>query len=279
MSYLDELKRRNVIRSIAAYLALSWLIIQVAETVMPLFELGAGAVRAVVIVLAVGIVPVAALAWRFELTPAGIKRDREVDRDAPGMRELGRRLDRVFLLVLAVAVGYFAIDKFVLDPARDRAREEVAEQRGRSSALLESYGTKSIAVLPFVNMSSDPEQEYFSDGIAEEVLNLLARISELRVISRSSSFTFKDQDLPMPEIARQPERRSHPRRQRAQVRPQDSRDGAADRNSNRYPSLVAGLRPRARRYLRHPGRDRCRCRRQSEAHPARRTADGATDRS
>ena len=203
MSYLDELKRRNVIRSIVAYLALSWLIIQVAETVMPLFALGAGVVRAVVIVLAVGIVPVAALAWSFELTPAGIKRDREVDRDAPGMRELGRRLDRVFLLVLAVAVGYFAIDKFVLDPARDRAREEVAEQRGRSSALLESYGTKSIAVLPFVNMSSDPEQEYFSDGIAEEVLNLLARISELRVISRSSSFTFKGQDLPMPEIARQ----------------------------------------------------------------------------
>jgi adenylate cyclase len=203
MSYLDELKRRNVIRSIAAYLALSWLIIQVAETVMPLFELGAGAVRAVVIVLAVGIVPVAALAWSFELTPAGIQRDRNVDRNAPGMRELGRRLDRVFLLVLAIAVGYFAIDKFVLDPARDRTREEVAEQRGRSSALLESYGIKSIAVLPFVNMSSDPEQEYFSDGIAEEVLNLLTRITELRVISRSSSFTFKGQDLPMPEIAGQ----------------------------------------------------------------------------
>lgn len=90
-----------------------------------------------------------------------------------------------FMLVLAV--GFFAVDKFILDPARDTLKIEAATQKGRTEAVLKSYGDKSIAVLAFSDMSPDHDQEYFSDGIAEELLNVLATIRELRVISRSSA--------------------------------------------------------------------------------------------
>src|SRR5690606_4161109 len=112
-----------------------------------------------------------------------------------------RILDRAIVTLLADRLAYFTIDKFVLDPARDAANLEAAQQRGRAEALVESYGDQSIAVLPFVNLSADPEQEYFGDGMAEEILNVLARIPELRVISRSSAFTFKGKNLKLNEIA------------------------------------------------------------------------------
>jgi adenylate cyclase len=113
---------------------------------------------------------------------------------------------------LALALGFFAFDKFVLDPQREAAIQqqtaaqlasatENARKDGRTEALVESFGDKSIAVLPFANMSSDAEQEYFSDGISEEVLNLLAKIPELRVISRQSSFSFKGQNIEIGDIA------------------------------------------------------------------------------
>jgi len=110
--------------------------------------------------------------------------------------------------VLALALGYFAVDKFVLDPQREAAQQEQktaevtkARQEGRTEGLVESYGDKSIAVLPFVNMSSDVEQEYFSDGISEELLNLLAKIPQLRVISRSSAFSYKGKDIKLAQVA------------------------------------------------------------------------------
>jgi len=203
MSLLDELKRRNVIRVASAYAVTAWLLIQVAETVFPVFGFGQTAVRLVVIILIVGIVPVLALAWVFEWTPEGLKLDSDASVDADTRRTTSRLLDKAFLVLLALAVGYFAIDKFVFDPARDTAREQAATERGRSEAITGFYGDRSIAVLAFVNMSSDPEQEFFADGISEEILNLLARIRELRVISRSSAFTFKGKDIEIPEIAEQ----------------------------------------------------------------------------
>ena len=202
MSFLAELKRRNVFRVAAAYIAVAWLLIQVVETLFPMFDLSEAAARTVVIVLAIGFIPVLILSWVFELTPDGFKRDSEVDRGTPSAVAMGKRLDRIVIVALVLAVGYFAVDKFVFDPARDVAREQAAREEGRTEALVGSYGNRSIAVLPFVNMSSDPEQEFFSDGIAEELLNLLARIPELRVISRSSAFSFKGSDLEIPEIAR-----------------------------------------------------------------------------
>jgi TolB-like protein len=201
MSLFNELKRRNVIRVASAYAVTAWLLIQVAETIFPLFGLTQSAVRIVVIVLVVGAVPVLAISWAFEWTPDGLKLDSDVADNSDTRKTSGRFLDRTVLVVLALAVGYFAVDKFVFDPARDAAREQKVAERARSEAITGYYGNRSIAVLPFVNMSSDPEQEFFAEGISEEVLNLLAKIRELRVISRSSAFTFKGQDIEIPEIA------------------------------------------------------------------------------
>jgi len=203
LSFLNELKRRNVLRVGAAYIVSSWLLIQVAETIFPLFGFGDTPARLAVIVLAIGFIPSLIISWVFEITPEGLKRDADVDREQSISRTTGKKLDRIILVVLALALGYFAFDKFVLDPARDQARVETARQEGRSEALVESYGEKSIAVLPFVNMSDDAGNEYFSDGISEELLNLLAQTPELRVISRSSSFSFKGKDIAIPEVAKQ----------------------------------------------------------------------------
>lgn len=203
MSLFNELKRRNVFRIGAAYVVTAWLIIQVVETIFPAFGFGDAAVRIVVIVLAIGIIPALILAWAFELTSQGLKKETDIDRSLPASPKAGKNLDRAIMMVLALALSFFAFDKFVLDPSRDESRVEAARQEGRTEALVESFGDKSIAVLPFVNMSSDPEQEYFSDGITEELLSLLARIPELRVISRSSSFTFKGKEIDITQVAEQ----------------------------------------------------------------------------
>ena len=200
-SIFAELKRRNVLRVGAAYVVAAWLLIQVAETIFPLFGFGDGPARIVVVVLAVGFIPVLIFAWAFELTPEGLKKDKEVDRSESITPQTGRKLDRMIMVVLALALGYFAFDKFVLSESREATMVESARQAGRSEALVESYGDNSIAVLPFVNMSSDAEQEYFSDGISEELLNLLAGIPELRVISRSSAFSYKGKDIKLAQVA------------------------------------------------------------------------------
>jgi TolB-like protein/Flp pilus assembly protein TadD len=203
MSLFSELKRRNVFRVAVAYLAAAWLLTEVAGTVFPLFGFGDAPARIVVILLAIGFPLFLIFSWLFEITPEGLKREVEANREESITRYAGKRIDRMVVALLALALGYFAIDKFVLDPLRDAELVEETAQQARSDALVESYGDKSIAVLPFLNMSSDPEQEYFSDGISEELLNLLTRMPELRVISRSSSFSFKGKDIPLPEVARQ----------------------------------------------------------------------------
>ena len=201
--FFDELKRRNVLRVAIAYLVVSWLLIQVADTIFPAYGLPDSALTILITILAIGFVPVLVLAWAFELTPEGVKRDQDVDRSTPASLAAGKNLDRLIIVVLALALGYFAVDKFVLGPARDVELVEEATLQGRAQALAESYGEKSIAVLPFINMSSDPDQEYFSDGISEELLNLLAQIPELRVISRSSAFSFKGKNIAIPTVAEQ----------------------------------------------------------------------------
>ena len=202
MSLLSELKRRNVPRVGIAYLAISWLLVQIVETLFPIFGLADELVRLFVIVLFIGFPLTLILSWLYELTPEGLKLDREVDRSRSDIQHTGKKLDRAIIIVLALALGYFAFDKFVLDPARDAELVVETTQKVRSDALVESYGEKSIAVLPFVDMSPGKDQEYMSDGIAEELLNLLAKIPQLRVISRSSSFAYKGEKIDIPEVAK-----------------------------------------------------------------------------
>jgi len=149
--------------------------------------------------LAIGAIPALVIAWVFELTPDGIKRESEVDRSQSITAATGKSLDRLVIIVLALALVYFVFDKFVLSGVR----VETAREEGRSQGLVESYGSKSIAVLPFVDMSAAGDQAYMSDGIAEELLNLLTKIPDLRVISRSSAFSFKGRDISLPSIAEQ----------------------------------------------------------------------------
>ena len=208
MSLFAELRRRNVFRVGAAYLVAAWLLVQVAGTLFPLFGFDETPIRIIVIVLAIGLVPTLVLAWVFRLTPAGLRKESRSDPAEVSSPQSGKRLDRVIMVVLALALGYFAFDQFVLDPQRDAASAarqaaelEQARQQGRSDALVDSYGDQSIVVLPFTNMSEDAENEYFSDGISEELLNLLAGIPELRVISRTSAFSYKGKDVKVTQLA------------------------------------------------------------------------------
>jgi adenylate cyclase len=202
MSLYSELKRRNVFRVAAAYLVAAWLIIQVAETIVPLYGFGHSPVRALVTLLAIAFPLFLVFSWVFEFTPQGLRRETAADIEDSGPPRSGKLLDRVIMILLALALGYFAADKFLLDPARDAERVEEAVQQARSDTLVESHGDRSIAVMPFQNIGPGPGQDYFSDGISEELLNLLAKIPDLRVISRSSSFRFRDTPLDTPSIAR-----------------------------------------------------------------------------
>ena len=159
MSFLSELRRRNVLRVSIAYLAGAWLLIQIVETLSPVFGLSEAGFRVVVIALAVGFVPALVLAWVFELTPGGLARDRgAATTDNKGF-------DRIIIALLAVAVAYFSVDKFLLDPARDEKRVAEVARQVRSDVLTESFADRSIAILPFENMSADAGNEYFADGI------------------------------------------------------------------------------------------------------------------
>ena len=155
MRLIHELRRRHVFRVAAGYVALGWLAIQIAETVFPAFGL-ADYVRIVVIVAAVAFVPVLAFAWAFELTPEGFKLDREVDRDSDAVRRLDKRLDRVAIVVLALAVSYFALDKFVLDPARDQAFRDALLGEAGSRDASASRLTDAVLVTDFPGSHTQP---------------------------------------------------------------------------------------------------------------------------
>ena len=206
MTLLAELKRRNVIRMGGLYLVGAWLIVQVASTVFPAFGLPDWALRGVILLLAIGFPAALVFSWVFELTPGGVKRDSEVASAESIAPQTARRMDRMIIVVLALALGYFAVDKFVLAPARDASTAPVAAMTGKESAATSTVASngevaapgtataidaKSIAVLAFANMSADKDNEYFSDGVAEEILNALAKIDDLKVAGRTSSFYFK----------------------------------------------------------------------------------------
>ncbi len=208
MPLFQELKRRNVFRVGAAYAVAAWLVIQLVETIFPAFGFDDGAVRITVLLLGIGFVPVLILAWAFEITPEGVKREREVDRTQTGATITAHKLNRSLVVLLLVAVGYFAVDKFVLAPqpgneSSTATQQDVTTQSLETAPIQASAAVqaRSVAVLPFVAMSSGEDDGYFADGLTEEILNYLASVPELLVTARTSSFHFKGTDLPVPQIA------------------------------------------------------------------------------
>lgn len=203
MSFFNELKRRNVIRVAMTYIVVAWLIIQVAETILPAFGFSDAILRYIVIVLSISFIPALVFSWVFELTPQGLTKEVSVEREHSITRFTGKTLDRSIMLLLVLALSYFAFDKFVLDPRRDAQLVETTTQQARSGASGQSIAPPSIAVLPFVNMSDDADNEYFSDGLSEELLNLLTKIPQLKVASRTSSFSFKGKDFKISDVGRE----------------------------------------------------------------------------
>ena len=203
MSFYTELRRRNVFKVAIVYSAVAWLLLQVSDTLGPALHLPEWFVSAVAFLLILGFPVAIIFAWAFDLTPEGLKRETKADPAAPMAGKTGKKLNYIVVAALVLALSYFVFDKVALDSGRDAAEISTADQVAQQQpAEIESAGIdNSIAVLPFVNMSSDEEQEYFSDGLSEELLNLLAGIPELKVAARTSSFSFKGKDLGIPEIA------------------------------------------------------------------------------
>ncbi len=189
INFLTELKRRNVYKVAVAYAVVAWLLMQIASQIFPFFEIPNWTVRLVVLLLIIGFPIALIIAWAFEVTPEGIKRTEAAD--AAGQRSRGGAWIYIVLIGAAVSVGLFFVGRYTagratLQPASAELR------RGEQGEATAAIPQKSIAVLPLLNESGDPKDEYFSDGLSEELIAALAQISGLKVIGRSSSFRFKD---------------------------------------------------------------------------------------
>jgi len=178
-NFFAELKRRNVYKVAVAYAVVAWLLMQVASQIFPFFEIPNWAVRLVVLLLVIGFPIALIIAWAFEVTPEGIKRTEAAD--AAGQRSRGGAWIYIVLIGAALSVGLFFVGRYTAGRATPRHGEAATAVPG-----------KSIAVLPLLNESGDPRDEYFSDGLSEELIAALAQINGLKVIGRSSSFRFKD---------------------------------------------------------------------------------------
>lgn len=184
MSFIKELKRRNVIRVGIGYAVVAWLMIEISATTFPMLQLPSWTATFVMVLLLMGFPVALIFAWAYEMTPEGLKKEKDVVRSESITHITGRKLDFLIISVLAVALVLIAVERFILLPDRAPANNILRE-------ITKTEIQQAIAVLPFVNISPDPDQEYFSDGLSEELLNLLAKIPELKVIGRTSSFAFK----------------------------------------------------------------------------------------
>ena len=181
---IAELKRRNVFRVATAYAIAGWLIIQICATTFPFLNLPEWLITAVIIFVLIGFPLSIIFAWAFELTPEGLKKSQEVDITESVTSRTGKKLNGIIITVLSMAVIFLLVERiFFAESAFIENQSELADVQ-----------TASIAVLPFVNMSGDENNEYFSDGLSEELLNALAKIENMKVAGRTSSFKFKGQN-------------------------------------------------------------------------------------
>ena len=188
MSLVSELKRRNVLRVAAAYLVVGWLLTEVLTTILPTLGAPEWLTKAVILVFVFGFIPAIVLAWIYELTPEGIKKEEDIDRDHPASRTSIRKLDYVTIAAITLAIFFVAFFSARQSPDDTTATEATVSD-------------ESVAVLPFVNMSKDEDNEYFSDGLTETLMHMLAQVPGLQVAARTSSFAFKDKNMDVREIA------------------------------------------------------------------------------
>ena len=186
-SFFAELQRRNVYKVAVAYAVVAWLLMQVASQIFPFFEIPNWTIRLVIMLLALGFPIALVLAWAFELTPEGIKRTEEVDLSKSIRRKTGRKLDFLIIAVLLLVIAALLFQRF----------------HPKVSPTLSSSPEKSIAVLPFENLSRDPDNAYFAEGIQEEILTRLAKIADLKVISRTSTQRYQSKPGNLAEIAKE----------------------------------------------------------------------------
>ena len=199
MSFIEELKHRNVFRVGVAYIALGWVVIEVTDTLAPALNLPDWTLSLVTWIGIIGFPFALLFSWAFELTPEGLKLEKNVDRSQSTTEITGRKLDFIIIGLLIAAVVFLVVDNYLLTepviPKRNTAGQT-------SAAIVHSQVYESIAVLPFENLSDDPEQGYFADGLAEELLNALTRNHSLKVAARTSAFAFKGQNVDVREIGR-----------------------------------------------------------------------------
>ncbi len=205
MSVFAELKRRNVVRVGIAYLLICWALLQGADFLLDLAGAPEWVIRVFAVAAVCGLPIVLFLAWAFELTPEGLKREKDVDRTQPMARKSGRKLDFAIVGLLLLVIAVMVVERVVEvdDPAPSDAAAATESTLAHpvADAAPRQVGQESVAVLPFRAMSSGQDDGYFADGLTEELLNVLSALPELLVTARTSSFHFKDKDLPIPKIA------------------------------------------------------------------------------
>lgn len=197
MKFFDELKRRNVFRVAGVYAVVGWLLIQVIVAVLPTFGAPAWVAKVFIVLVAAGFPLALILAWAFELTPEGVKATKDVAEGESIITKSGRKLDYAILAGLAIVVVMIVGDRLM----PETAPATVSDQSGAADRAAPSDA--SIAVLPFEDLSPQHDQGYFADGMAEEILNVLANVPHISVASRTSSFQFKGREIGVPQIAKQ----------------------------------------------------------------------------
>jgi TolB-like protein len=205
MSFFGELKRRNVFRMGIAYIVVAWVLLQAIDFGLDIISAPNWVMQVFFLASIVGLPVVLIFAWVFEMTPEGLKRESEIDPSQSITHSTGRKLDRTIISFLAVAVVLLLAERFIMQEVTPEPASlaEAAVEQAKVAVTPADSSLRSVAVLPFVNMSSDPEQEYFSDGLSEELLNRLAQNEQLRVAARTSSFQFKGQNQDISEIGQQ----------------------------------------------------------------------------
>ena len=206
---IEELKRRNVFRVGVAYVVIAWVIAQVAELALDSFAAPDWVMKTLLLVLALGLPLALFFAWAFEMTPEGIKKEKDVDRSQSITHTTAHKLDRVIIVVLVAALGYFVVDKFMLDgpaPVED-ATQSSSEQADTDRVVAtvtddagDNFNDKSIAVLPFAHRSPDPNDQYFTDGMHDDLLTRLAKQDAFKVISRTSVMEYRDTTKNLKEV-------------------------------------------------------------------------------